>query len=688
MASSSLREKLQTLAEMPGQPSCQRTQLLDEITDASLTEFQNTGDVDHLQRAVTLGKEAVESTHYHNDSVRVRYLGNLGLALQMRNHSTGSLNDINEAIAVFQNAIQLCDPGNTDDMFLLAANLGTTFLSRFLCTGSVQDLQDSIARTETALKTVPPEHRGYLGGLCTIAEALHERFELLGSMHDINRCLTIYDDIYKSMPIDHSYYLTAATKYGDALLTKSRRTPEIEILDRTIGMLQLVVECSRQTDSNRAGYLDRLGAAFELRSTFLLEGLSLNKYIPDGESTETADELEQQCHERMSRAEADIEQSITYLRESAELILENSPAKSTSLNTLGVSLTKRFAHTRSIIDINDAIAAFEGAVRSTPDSHPSKGIYLTCLGTALEKRSEHSMSRDDLRRASEVYALTAGLDSAPPKQRIFTARLAVKLLEASDIHSAYNLLRTSVELLPSTSPHGIDYRDQQNALSFHGGLASDSAALALECGKRPADAASLLDAGRGIILGRSIDIHSDVKGLPEEVAERYNAARALLDRPFPPEGMPTDRGRALQDEANIEIRHRAALAFGQLTKEIRELEGFHEFGLPLSPQKLMEEAIYGPVVIINVNSRRSDAFLVTDSAIHNQPLPNLKPSEVERQVELFRAALKVIDHPQKGKFLSQINMCQAIMQTRTYRRRRDSSSVPWSGFGIRLLNPS
>jgi hypothetical protein len=72
-------------------------------------------------------------------------------------------------------------------------------------------------------------------------------------------------------------------------------------------------------------------------------------------------------------------------------------------------------------------------------------------------------------------------------------------------------------------------------------------------------------------------------------------------------------------------RHRAARDFGAVLSEIRSLKGFCTFGEPPSAEDLQAQAKDGPVVVLTVSARPSDALLLTDHGIDVLELPGLPP---------------------------------------------------------------
>lgn len=271
------------------------------------------------------------------------------------------------------------------------------------------------------------------------------------------------------------------------------------------------------------------------------------------------------------------------------------------------------------------------------------------LGYTLFERLDLKISTDsqleaDLYEATEALSDVVNMTSAPPTMRICAAHyIGAILAKTGMIEYALPLLEKAVELLPSISPRSLSRIDQQHQLSRFKGLASDAAAVALDFGEMPVNVVRLLDSGRGILQGHILNIRGDIRDLPADLVTGYESLRALLDPPFAP--FTTD----LQAYRASDLRHVAALDFEDLLAKIRECEGgkFANFGLQLSPEAILEQGKQGPIVVLNINERRSDALIVMEDDVLFQPL-NLDVTTVEAQVEKFRKAIDILTRPSKG----------------------------------------
>lgn len=91
-----------------------------------------------------------------------------------------------------------------------------------------------------------------------------------------------------------------------------------------------------------------------------------------------------------------------------------------------------------------------------------------------------------------------------------------------------------------------------------------------------------------------------------------------------------------------EIDRRIALAreWDELVEQVRQIKGFEDFLRPPPLESLLDAAIGGPVVIVNVSRWRCDALIVTRDGVEVTMLPDLTADEVARRTSMFLGALQ------------------------------------------------
>ncbi|KAH8202264.1 hypothetical protein TruAng_003541 [Truncatella angustata] len=182
--------------------------------------------------------------------------------------------------------------------------------------------------------------------------------------------------------------------------------------------------------------------------------------------------------------------------------------------------------------------------------------------------------------------------------------------EAEDWSSAYEAASTAMSLIPLLTPHSLANSDKQHLIIEVAGLVSNTAAAALMAGKSTYEAIRLLELGRGVIIGSSIELRADISNLQlnhPQLAEEFIRFRDQLDVPIRQvyqSSMPTLMAR------QIDQRYDAARALERTIRTIQNLPGLDRFLMAPSEDEMKAAAVHGPIVIITVRDYRCDALII------------------------------------------------------------------------------
>lgn len=200
-------------------------------------------------------------------------------------------------------------------------------------------------------------------------------------------------------------------------------------------------------------------------------------------------------------------------------------------------------------------------------------------------------------------------------QRLRAATLLVEHLKQSkQWKDALVSSEPAINLLPMIHSHALSLQDQESVLSSFSGLAVDACALQLQCSDTDAGsiekALQLLESGRGAILGLVMDLCADISELRKitTIADHFEQLQVALNS----EGTTDPRSRL-----DI-IRERE-----DCLREIRNIPALRHFLMPSSISEIRQAACDGYIILVNVTNIRSDAILVSRSAIQILPLPDL-----------------------------------------------------------------
>ncbi|MGW9497021.1 CHAT domain-containing protein [Streptomyces prasinus] len=606
---------------------------------ASLRDrFERTARPQDLDESVTAFEQAVDATPHDADD-RAKHLFNLALVRHQRYDVTGDTVSLDQAIEGFTAAYDATaedDPARAAH----AAELGAVLRARFERRGDLTDVDTAVRVLREAAVAVssadgegdgvreePRGDRGYI--LDQLGCALSARFERLGTVADADAALAAgREAVAAALPGDRAVRLS---NLGVALRARYARLKDPADLDEAVDVLRAAVDATPDGRPGPAGHLSNLAVVLYTRF-------------------------------QVGEAADDLDAAIDAGRRAVELTPAGHPLRPRYLSNLGIALRARYEGTEEPADLDASIDTTRDAVDTTPGDHPGRTHYLANLGAALLTRNGPVLSYEHGRLAGESsqdalasYTEVARSPLAPPTVRIRAAMAAGRMLAWPDAAEGAEFLELAVRLLPGVAPRRIGRGDQQEAVGEFAGLAGDAAAFTLMAIGRPlperaAHALSLLEAGRGVLLGQALETRGDLtelRRLHPDLAARFTELRDRLDE-TPEQTDPYDEPRDPRAAAArwrgsaTDDRHRLARELTATLARIREADGFSGFGLPPTAHELRAAADEGPVVVFNVSVYAVHALLLTDSGVDALHLDRLDGERLSEVAEAFHTALRTL----------------------------------------------
>lgn len=613
--------------------------------------FGRTGSMEDLNRAVDLGHEAVEVSL--NKRRRSFSLFLLGISLRHRFDRTGSVKDLNRSIQVNTEALD-----STPSKLVRAGilnNLGRGLSNRFKCTGSIEDLESSIELTEKALKIMPLDQPVRNRVLTSLSCSLSTRSAQKGSTEDLNRAIEVQCEALKLIPSNHPDRASDLSFLGGLLVLRHRITASFEDLDHAI---QVTKEAMKETQIHQ---YDRLASLREFKYVLSYQ------YARDGD-TETINRSVEVSNEilellpldhadralwltglsvalynrfRRLRSMEDINRAVQVIDEAIESTPLDVVERVDRLGILGINLDQRYQCTGSITDSDRAIETANEALRVAPSNHPRRTMALLTLGCILIKRLERTKSFDVIEPFLPVFKEAWSCNTAPTSDRIHAAELTAYLLDfKSDWDGSSALMGMAVELLALASPRWLKHADKEHGLKSHDGLASRAVSYALRASKEPYEILKLLELGRGIIAKFLMDLRGDILYVEQQqpsLAADFVSLRDELDKPAN-EAALWESSNALSLEIEDKRRREADEKLNKVIKEIRAQPELSDFLLPPTEDAFKLAAEFGPIIVINADSFRCDAFLIERHQIRVLNLPDLTIEDVEKRARSLQAS--------------------------------------------------
>ncbi|MFB7477089.1 CHAT domain-containing protein [Kitasatospora sp. NPDC056184] len=588
---------------------------LSHLGTALRARYHAKGEPADLEQAIVVGRRAV-TVGSAEEFVQGDALATLGNALWARRLLTGSAADRDEAIALAQRA---ADTVSDQERPVVLANLGGRLAQRFDRTAALADADAAVEQLRQAADAT--RARGdsvFLEAAANLGTVLLRRFEATGALADLDDAVATSREVAAAATKDPLYLWGALSNLGSMLMRRSERTGEAADLDEAVGVTRAAAAAATEPDTRRNA-LANLGSALQARS-------------------------------HLSGSVADLNEAITVARDVVATATDPADLAS-ARSSLANALVLKAERGGTPEDLDEAIALGRQVADTGPADHHERASCLSNLGGALTGRFRRTGSRTDLTEAISHY-LAAAEAAATASAAVRASYRAARLLaEAGDHGRAAQAAEKAVLRLSDVAPRRLERGDQQHAVGQFAGLAGRAAALALAApggtdAERAARALRLLEAGRAVLLGQTLETRGDLTelhALRPDLAARYVELRARLDTPASAAAAIRPLGRTADqehpDERLVRGRRLAAEAFAALLGEIRGLDAFTAFGVPPTDEELIAEAAHGPVVVFNISEYRSDALLITPDGIRSLELPGLTPRTVTDQVNRFRDAL-------------------------------------------------
>ena len=642
------------------------------IGRTSLIDYLRTGDPAALDAAVSAFREAIRQLP-GNQLPTSSYWSDLSVALKIRAELTGARADLDDAIDAGRKAVEIALPSQQEHGKTVA-NLADALRMRSNWVGDRDDIEEAVAVAETALEMLGDAPQDRLTCQLALASALTHRAAFGGDRADLDRAIAAAREVLREMPEKSPHRALGYQVLAGCLWTRAKAYSDIADLDDAIAVQELAISAApRGSDGqpadhrqlwidlyNKAGMLlqrhDHLDRAADLELAIaairtaresmpashphrvvLTSGLAMLLGVRYGESGQPGD--------LTAAAEAATE-SLTATR-------PGDPLWPSRQHIVGYLKYSEFLRANRISDLRAAIRILTASVRSTPSDHPNLGVRAHQLSSALLARYELRGRRRDVQRALTYLRIASRAPYAGTETRLLAARglgsVTMQLGQPAEALDAY--LQCVQELLPILVWRGLGRASQQRHLKNIAGLACEAAAVALTC-DAPRLAVQLLEQGRGVLWSQLLETRSDRTQLyashPDLAQELDRVCRILDSRDredFERLSILSDASGSItagRTDSESDQRRRAATRFEELRDQIRSLPGFADFLRPPSFAALQQAAAAGPVAIINVDSTRCDAIIVTADDLQVLPLVHLTRPEAIQRAKTFRDSLKAL----------------------------------------------
>lgn len=572
--------------------------ILNTLGNTCRSRFEKFGDLEDLSMAVSASRMASDATPVKHPD-RATCLNDLSISLWTRFERLGHADDLDSAIVAIEESVAITPVIHPNRAHMLV-HLGQCLNTRCARFGDMTDLDRAVQAGAEGIAATPQDHPHRAGRLASLGHSFSIRFERFGAVDDLHRAIQANSEALALLPLDHPDRPVVLANLGEMLHSRFSRLGDSADLETAIQASEEAIEATPRGVPHHAIMLDKLGHQFHRR--FELGGLF-----------------------------DDLAAAIRSIEDAVQIIPEDHPSRAAMLNSLGWWSYKRYERFEDMRDLEKALQASEAAVIAIHPDDQDRANTELLLGYLLQ-------SSGDCKRALTVGIGAWQCSRGRPSVRIRAASFAASLLAMAGCwREASLLMEEAVRMLPSVSPRFLSRHDHQHMLAEFAELTSLGIAAALEVQSSPAKCLSLLEVGRGIMIGLTIDCRSDLselQAIDPDLFDRLSSLRTTIDSSLGSVGW---YGEVYQpeDENRRRQRVRAIDEMEETLAAIRQVPGLEEFQLPPSTERLLAVAAEGPIVVFNSTLLRSDAIILTSSSIKALPLPKMRFSDVtDRMNEL------------------------------------------------------
>ncbi|KAF8454696.1 hypothetical protein BDZ91DRAFT_767912 [Kalaharituber pfeilii] len=316
--------------------------ILDGLARRLFSRFSNFKDEGHfadLERAISLGRHAVELASKSNHPGRPTFLNGLSLRLHAKYRQISSIEDLKESISLAREAVNTTPEKTGIYLASRQQNLSDRLNLMYQLTQDLSYPAEAIELNKSAIHAKPPN--SYLaGGLCNLGNKLFNMYKRTGDIKDLDEAIQCGRKALDQVPLKHIDRPNILNCLGNCLAQKFERSGSLTDLEEALLLNQKSVQ---ETDPENPIW-PTLAADL------------CNRWIQKYERTGDLD---------------DIQRAISQTEDALERIPKkrNEIDRGLILNTLSLALHARYKHTSAMSDLDLAISCSQKAVEEVPQDY-------------------------------------------------------------------------------------------------------------------------------------------------------------------------------------------------------------------------------------------------------------------------------------------------------------------------------
>jgi len=594
-------------------PHPERSRSLNNL--ASTASFDLTANIKDLNEAVTFQREELKRSP-HPNPLRSTSLNDLALSLQTRFDHTNALEDLNEAISLHGEALGLRSTPDLD-RFNSLNNTAAALEVRFGQTYQTEDIDKAIILYREAFKLslrLPPHpDRPF---------SLDTRFSQTGHIEDIDidEAIPFLQEAIRLQPAPNPRQPISFINLAAVLEIRYDRRGHIEDVDEAILLHRQALRLLPADHQARPSALNNLASALCLRFD--------KTHVP-----EDLEEFHRAALELQPAPHPDRSTSLNNLANTPE----NSRIEDISLDNLDIALEARFGHNE---DLGEAIKLHREALELQPAPHPDRSIsyhHVAVTFLAKYRKFPHPLN---LKHALDAYKDSVNYEYSPALRRFGFAKEWIRVAEDHS-QSALEAYEAAISLLPRIITLDLDPSSRLKALTTGiDGLARNAAASAIQS-RQYKLSVTFLEEGRLIFWSQMRTSLEELKSRSESLVKEFRDVSHALELGSQ-QGVSwnlsdtSEKRTTTEQEASHyhELHHKRL----SILHQIRSLDGFHDFLLPISFNELQGLFKVGLIVILNASESGCAALVMAQPNIIHVPLPQCNQKTIEQLATMTQIA--------------------------------------------------
>jgi tetratricopeptide (TPR) repeat protein len=549
-------------------------------------EYKRSGELEFLNRAIELGREALGMGMFPPAARRADFLNNMADCLRFR-HGTARIddNDLVESIELYREALNISLPGDANYCVRLR-DLAIAFTLQFRLNGDVSHLEEASQLYHQASDILPKDHIWRPGIIYCLADSLCLRFKETGDISELNRAIDLDTEALAAVH-------TLTGHYTDCTLqTVSHLCLRFEVLHGNDDLKKAIKVAEELFQSLPGGNINRHPSILVLAKARLLRAID-NNCLGDIDLT-------------------------TQLLLSSQDELSRSSLGPESLRTLAACYVVKW---RQSSDVNHTLRARDTIHEALDSVSPDHYERFQSLIDAAELYMEHGTPYYDINVALQYLSDALRNTRRDVRSKIHgVKRVLTKLvmehhdlftMTSSSSFKLLDIIGNAIVLLPCIAFFGIHLYSRLQSLKEGQSIAMTGASLAVNLSQAER-ALEIMEQGRAIFWTHTLRLRSPFDDIPDELRNRLLCLARRLEKVASASGNSTDQRYT---EKEIAQRRKDSEEFNSLVDQVRLLPGRERFMLPDEYSTLKGVAKKGPLVVLVCSTLACHAMILMPSGM-------------------------------------------------------------------------